>query len=77
MPTGEEATEANVECVKDQILVSLPKEESTDGGLIISNVEKDKRPNCGQVVKGRPRAPGREWQVHGPPGETRKSRQIS
>jgi chaperonin GroES len=56
-PAGEEAVLANVECVKDQILIELAKEEATEGGLIISQVEKEKRPDYGKVVKV---GPGRQ-----------------
>ena len=57
--SGEEATLANVECVKDQILIKLPaKEEANSVGLIVSTPgNKDKRADHGVVVKV---GPGRQ-----------------
>jgi chaperonin GroES len=79
-PAGEEATEANVECVKDQILVLLPKEEKSDAGLIISNVEKEKRPDYGQVVKigpGRQAGNGKYMDPQVKPGDHVKFRDFA
>lgn len=79
-PAGEEAVIANVECVKDQILVELPKEEQSEGGLIISNVEKEKRPDYGVVVKvgpGRQAGNGKYMTPQVSPGDHVKFRDFA
>lgn len=79
-PAGTEATVSNVECVKDQILVELPKEEESEGGLIISNVEKDKRPDYGVVVKvgpGRQAGNGKYMTPQVSPGDHVKFRDFA
>lgn len=79
-PAGEEATVANVECVKDQILVAMPVEEATEGGLIISNIEKEKRPDYGQVVKvgpGRQAGNGKYMDPQVKPGDWVKFRDFA
>lgn len=79
-PAGEEATVANVECVKDQILVELPEEETSEGGLIISNIEKEKRPDYGRVVKigpGRQAGNGKYMDPQVKPGDYVKFRDFA
>lgn len=57
--TGPEATLENVQCVKDQVLVKLPRKEETNlSGIVISTPgSTEKRPNYGTVAKV---GPGRE-----------------
>lgn len=56
--SGDALTLANVEPVKDQVLVRLlPKEDKTASGIVISTPGQDKRPSAGIVVKV---GPGRQ-----------------
>lgn len=58
--TGKDATLANVECVKDQVLIRLPpKEEKNAAGIIVATAStiKEKRPDMGVVAKV---GPGRQ-----------------
>jgi len=58
--SGPNPTIENVVCVKDQVLVELPrKEEATSSGIIVSNPTnaKEKRPDYGVVIKV---GPGRQ-----------------
>ena len=80
-PTGVEALEENVECVKDQVLVKLPpKEEKSNSGIIISTGEKEKRPDYGTVSKvgpGRQAGNGQLMPIQVKPGDRVKFRSYA
>lgn len=80
--TGKEPLLANVECVKDQILVKLPpKEESNASGIIINTPgSKDKRPDTGIVTKvgpGRQAGNGQYMKPQVAPGDGVKFREFA
>ena len=49
--SGSEATLENVQCVKDLVLIKLPREEHKPSGLILAPKKADNKYNYGTVVK--------------------------
>eukprot|EP01037_Dinobryon_pediforme_P033506 gene33506-38958_t len=79
---GKEATVANVEVVRDQVLVKLPpKEESNAAGIIIATAEsKEKKPTYGVVTKigpGRQAGNGQLMTIQVKPGDGVRFREFA
>jgi chaperonin GroES len=78
---GKEATVENVQPVKDQVLIQLPlKEETSIGGIIVSNPEKEKRPDFGIVAKvgpGRLAGNGSLMKIQVQPGDSVRFRDFA
>lgn len=80
--SGDDALLANVECVKDQIMIRLPpKEESNSAGLIVSTPgNKEKRADYGTVVKigpGRQAGNGKIMTIQVAPGDNVRFRDFA
>ena len=82
-PVGVEATVANVECVKDQVLIRLPpKEQANLSGIIIATPGEGekKRADYGTVVKvgpGRQAGSGKVMAIQVKPGDNVRFRDFA
>ena len=79
---GNEATLANVQPVKDQVLIELPPKEATSiGGIIVSSPNtKEKRADFGKVVKvgpGRIAGNGATMPIQVTPGDEVRFRDFA
>jgi chaperonin GroES len=82
-PVGQEATVANVECVKDQVLIEFPpREQANNAGIIIATPTEGekKRPDHGTVVKigpGRQAGNGKVMEIQVKPGDKVRFRDFA